>query len=423
MEYDESMCNNNDDSLVAQKTENEENRDDDDENCELFPFKQAWQRNVERERDKLLGFFMMDNKPISRDIFHLIMSFVPAFPYYFVLRSVCSQWLYEFQEQVYDNVTFLNLVDDGRPKYYMRDDNQIVQYKPIGGTGKRQRMTEESFGYFCRDPIFDFLGHVFSNVKHLKLGFGSFLSKGDFLSCVKCLLPKLTQLETLDILGTKQVYRNSRWKSWDVFEDFHIIALSLPSSTKNLNIIGMPLSSPASKHLSVFSRKGRENLTVPYAWFPIQIDSIKVDIQSLTLSHLFFTHGPSNAYWQELKESFSHFEVSIVGDARHTSLESFPQVVSYGDYVKFMSTKEGIVLSHMDKQARVVTESTVEEEIDAIVREYSSFHHLLGLPQSNHIYQLSAYVKPASKFVLENVNVVSHVLKLLTNPGRMKYPG
>jgi len=225
----------------------------------------VWARDPERERDKIMGFFMIAGQPIPRDIFHSVMSFIPAFPYYFMLRSVCSQWLYEFQEQIYDNVKSLDLVDDGRPKFYMRD-NQLVQFKPIGATGKGCRLntSDPMNEYYNRSPVFKFLGNVFSNVTHLRIGWASFYSRHYSSSCIPTLLPLLKQLETVDILGVRQnYYRRPVWGSENTVTDAEVVAIarSLPTSVKNLNFIGVGL--PHSESLSClkyFSEKGRESL-------------------------------------------------------------------------------------------------------------------------------------------------------------------
>ncbi len=38
------------------------------------------------------GFFVFASDELPAEVFHLIMSFVPAYPYYFTLRAVCQQW-------------------------------------------------------------------------------------------------------------------------------------------------------------------------------------------------------------------------------------------------------------------------------------------------------------------------------------------
>jgi hypothetical protein len=54
------------------------------------------------------GFFRLsfgtdDSEPhdIPRDIFHHIIQFISPYPYYFTLRSVSKQWLFEFESVIY----------------------------------------------------------------------------------------------------------------------------------------------------------------------------------------------------------------------------------------------------------------------------------------------------------------------------------
>ena len=398
-------------------------------------------RDPERERDKILGFFIIADQPVPRDIFHLIMSFIPAYPFYFMLRSVCSQWLYEFQEQIYGNVTYLSLVDDGRPKYYFRkgDDgrDQLVQFKPIDATGKACRLSDSGFKIrnYNRTPVFEFLANVFPNVKHLRLPFASFLDPSNFNNCVKTILPKLTQLETLDVPGTSQAYlKRHYWRHESSMNEltFEVIARSLPSSTKNLNFIGSYLNLHYGTNvLKIFSKKGRLTTTdlnilrsSPFNnwnWMP----PITVDIQHFTLPYVCFNSTYSfyqpDGNWDHIKELYSHFDVSVVGLNNYPPTLQAP-VVSYVDYMKHMSLKEGICLSHMEPFVSQDTDEIMEATIDIAVREYPYFRPLLSLPASEIDVLLSPYTKLDVSLVYNKTSTGLKAVELLTDPDRMKYP-
>jgi hypothetical protein len=79
--------------------------------------KQVSEEHEEMELDSQTedGFFRLcfgtkDSEPydIPRDIFHHIIQFISPYPYYFTLRSVSKQWLYEFETVIYVRNTTKN---------------------------------------------------------------------------------------------------------------------------------------------------------------------------------------------------------------------------------------------------------------------------------------------------------------------------
>jgi len=378
----------------------------------------------EPRHDEILDFFVMgDGLLIPREIFHLIMQFIPAFPYYFVLRSVCSQWLIEFQEHIYANVEHLSLVDDGKPKYYFRDNGQtLVCLKPIGSIRDQHLFNLDGE----RSHLFDFLAKMFPNVKHLRLGFGS-LRPIHFNQCVNTMLPKLTQLETLDILGTVNRRSSSSLFTMEPYQ-LEVIARSLPSSTKNLNFIGVTLRGTADTlaRLKMFSNKGRQSITkatsLPY-YSTIQSNLSPVDIQSCSLSYLFLNQDQLNMNdWETLQGMYSHFEASVVDSLYH---DDYPLNLSPVSYLTYMSKKEGVVLSYM-KDLRRDTDEIVEATIDTVVREYPYFQPLLSLAAVGCKNAMIQSI-PQTKWDLQDVvktdnGLLLRTLELLTDPSRMKYP-
>jgi len=367
------------------------------------------------------GLFVFHDQLIPREILHSIMAFIPAFPFYFMLRSVCRQWLSEFQDHIYAKVEHLNLVDDGKPKYYFRSrDNHdeggqatLVQFKPIGFIGTNNELT---FPSYDKTHLFEFLAQSFPNVKHLRLGLGS-LYFIHFTQCVKAMLPKLIQLETLVIVGTVDYYSQSEMNALE------LIACSLPRSTKNLKFIGVDMHNWYTfRWLKMFSNKGRQSMP--------QINSPtppEVDIQCLSLSYLLLhqNHLNDNA-WDSLKEFYSQCEISAVHSVSHNrSPSTLPVLVSPVDYLNYMSRREGIVLSRMINMRRDSPE-IMEAVIDIAVREYPYFQPLLS--QSTEEYPtLARLIAPQTKLDTQFVvttctEVLLRTLELLTDPSRMKYP-
>ncbi len=181
---------------------------------------------------------------VPRDIFHWIMSFIDPFPYYyFMLRSVCSQWLYEFQEQVYDQVRYLNLLDDGSPKYYFRGGagegqsvQNLVQFKPIVA-----------------------LGHKF----------------------------RLSQL------------RHMMKRSCCLYESYMIdLAQILPPSVQTLKLIGFDLSNVNNlSHFLLFSKRGRLDRQASHILMADELtDSIECDVQHLNLEYSFMSEDAMHMF-------------------------------------------------------------------------------------------------------------------------------
>ncbi len=403
----------------------------------------AWKRDAEKERDKILGYFTLSNHLVPRDIFHWIMSFIDPFPYYFMLRSVCSQWLYEFQEQVYDQVRYLNLLDDGSPKYYFRGGageeqsvQNLVQFKPIGALGHKFRLSQLRHRHFTRDsaemkPIYRLLGHTFSNVTHLRLGWRCFRSTECRSMCLTTLIPLLKRLETLEILNTMTAYPNyTMERSGCLYEPYMIyLAQILPPSVQTLKFIGFDLSSVRNlSHFLLFSERGRLDRQASHILMADELtDSIECDVQHLNLEYSFMSEDAMHMFdeYKTIKEVYTSFDVSVVVQFRGPAgtISNIPSV-SMSQYIEYMSKKQGVMLRHMDYFVTCdqINESAMEMFIDTVVREYEQLKPLVDLPgDKRHVVHLNSLTLPAySDF--SKVSARLKAFELLTDANRMKYP-
>ncbi len=440
----------------AEKLSKQEKAQDDDIDMEgggedTFEHHNAWQRDSEKERDKILGFFTLSNQLVPRDIFHWIMSFIDPFPHYFMLRSVCSQWLYEFQEQVYDQVRYLNLLDDGSQKYYFRSSGNtgsgsdsgdgrgdksneqkfLVQFKPIVAVGRKFQMSKLMSQHFQRSsaetmPIYRFLGQVFSNVTHLRLGWRCISSAQCLQTCLTTLIPLLKQLETLEILNTKTTYPNHwMWRQSHGLCAIEFIALAtlLPPSVHTLKLVGFyQFDENIVPYLKLFSKRGRTNFEESHIVPTEQLRSIEYDVQHLNLEYFFMSNSVMFTLdCKAIKELYPSFDVSAVQLYGQTSshIPSF----SMNQYIEYMSKKQGVMLKHMDNFVACdqIEENTMEMFIDTAVREYEQLKPLIDLPgNKEHMVSLNSLTKPGYSDFKNSVSRLK-AFELLTNANRTRF--
>lgn len=133
----------------------------------------------------------------------------------------------------------------------------------------------------------------------------------------------------------------------------------------------------SSKHalaqLMLFSNKGRGSSSKARKRPPRNSLGPSVDIQSVSLPYMFLPQDqPTINDWESCKHLFSHFEVSVVVEScNNDSASTLPAIVSYVDYLNYMSKKEGVVLSLMKYLSRS-THEVRETALEITARENSS---------------------------------------------------
>lgn len=412
------------------------------------------------------SIFCLCDRDVPREIFHLILSFIEPYPYYVMLRSICWHWCLELERHIFPHIHCLNLVDDGRPRFYVRttttttsmcsmemeeedddddddddyendDENDIdsdsdsdndncmnedyhaqlppsplsglVQYRPVV---RASRMSENStFIYNC-------LTRCFTNVRHMKLNLSDWQERQHFTagspqSAIRSLLHGLMQLETVDIIGSRQWYLD-QYLLMD-------IAASLPQTVRTLNMIGLELSQGAVRELPRLSKRGRAFLSSRLALDGDE-PNISVDIQTLNMMFIVMkedVYSNSNQlHFGDLRRHFRRFTISVMDQptAATYNRKDRATIARTDDYITYMSKTEGIVLAHMNTTLTVPTSSTIETIMEIVLGEHSQFEPLLDLmhteehPPFPPIFQLSSYTPVDLRLINHKIDLLFQYL-------------
>jgi ankyrin repeat protein len=355
----------------------------------------------DKQRDTILGFFQLNQHDIPREILHSILSYIPAYPYYFTIRGVNKQWMYELEEVMYDNVEVLDLVFYGKPMYYIRENDQLVRYKPIECSGRNfplqdlkeaRKITHIDYKHL---PIYNFLTSVFKNVKHLRI------SLAERNHSILNVVSNWKHLERVDIIGHNFLSDVSEWT-------IRCISQMLPEGVKTLNIENLRMRESALVNTSVFLNNGIENFSA----------------RNIHINRYHYASVPMEEFTELMQTGLKSFEITTVSNTDETDN-------NYIDYVKQMIDRREFMVSTINDVTNYMYKKEIAElVIPAIIREYEEFGIVLDKKYSCNSISGSNFQRlfmtiPDSAIIVSNLKNAAkseELLKLLTDIQVMKYP-
>jgi ankyrin repeat protein len=355
----------------------------------------------------------LNQQEIPREIIHSILSFIPAYPYYFTIRGVNKQWLYELEDVMCDNIEILDLVFYGRPMYYINND-QLVLYKPIECSGRDFKLndvrTPRNVGRigYKRAPVYRFLTTVFKNVKHLRT------SHIEDYRTISAHLNNWKHLERLDIIAHN--YSSHLYGS--IIDN---LVLNLPATVKTLCIENISLDMRLLNRMKDFVTRGVENLI---------LRNIFISFSTNTVKH----NGAVYELLKVMQTEFKSFEISVVShpDGR-VSDPTFP-AVNFVDYVKQLMNRGEFMICNIPRlRSNIYRQEIIDLVIPAIVREYENNRDILDKKYScnnnsevDNFYKLFMTIPDSSMIVdnleLSDTNISKMLINTFTDIQVMKYP-
>ncbi len=236
---------------------------------------------------------------VNRDVFYLILSFLPMIPHYPKLKAVSRQWYYDFHLRVVRELHFTTTGENA--------GESIVPPKD-----KRQ------FVSICRS---------LPSIRHLTISLDRFRHEIEFAYYFMRAVPQLQTLQELVIVGRQGVSIWNEQRRTKNVPNIAFLVHFLPLSVTRLSLVEVEMKSVAP--MVVFSRRARYDesvLSVVNEFTPRNIvDGVVANVQNLTFHNCFGKMSVEKVerQYQVLAQYFSKCELSFVLHDEGTVL-SFP---------------------------------------------------------------------------------------------------